>query len=70
LKRYVFDELGARRLWLDVEAFNERALTLYRSEGFEEVGGLGENNAASPKGESLIIMAIQRDNQLSSKARS
>ena len=70
LKSYAFDELGAQRLWLDVEPFNERARTLYRSEGFEEVGDLSENPAGAPKGYPLIVMAILRDNQRAAKARS
>ena len=61
LKRYVFDQLGARRLWLDVKEFNTRARLMYESAGFVE--------ERSIKSESLIVMAILRDEQSSTKAR-
>jgi diamine N-acetyltransferase len=42
LRRRAFDELGAHRLWLDVQLRNPRAIALYRSEGFREEGVLRE----------------------------
>lgn len=43
LKRMAFRDLRAHRFWLDVKAQNERALGLYRSEGFVEEGRLRES---------------------------
>ena len=58
LKQYVFDELGAHRLWLDVKDFNHRARAFYRSEGFVEEGTLREC-VKSPRGyESLVVMSM------------
>jgi diamine N-acetyltransferase len=37
-----FQDLKAHRFWLDVKSHNERALALYRSEGFVEEGRLRE----------------------------
>lgn len=42
LKRMAFLDLHAHRFWLDVKALNDRALALYRSEGFVEEGRLRE----------------------------
>ncbi len=42
IERHAFDVLGAHRLWLDVFTHNDRALGLYRSEGFVEEGTLRE----------------------------
>jgi RimJ/RimL family protein N-acetyltransferase len=36
--RKAFEELGAIRVWLVVHPENERAKSLYRSEGYKEVG--------------------------------
>ena len=58
LKRYVFDDLGAHRLWLDVKDFNARAQALYRSEGFVEEGKLRECVRGPASYESVLIMAI------------
>jgi diamine N-acetyltransferase len=38
-----FRDLHAHRFWLDVKSLNERALALYRSEGFVEEGRLRES---------------------------
>ncbi len=58
LKRYVFEDRGAHRLWLDVKDFNHRARALYRSEGFVEEGTLREC-LSSPNGfESLVLMSM------------
>lgn len=34
IKKTVFEDLGAHRLWLEVVEHNERAIGLYKSEGF------------------------------------
>jgi RimJ/RimL family protein N-acetyltransferase len=38
IKKYVFEELGFHRLWLEVLENNERAYQLYKSEGFVDEG--------------------------------
>ena len=58
LKRYVFEDLGAHRLWLDVKDFNHRARALYRSEGFVEEGTLRECLKAPGGHESLVVMSM------------
>jgi RimJ/RimL family protein N-acetyltransferase len=58
LKRYVFEDLKAHRLWLSVKEFNARARAVYRSEGFIEEGTLRECVKGPEQYESVIIMAI------------
>ena len=55
-----FEELGAHRLWLDVKPHNERALALYRSEGFVEEGTLRDALYSDGRFESLVVMSILR----------
>lgn len=38
IKKYVFEELGFHRLWLEVLENNNRAYQLYKSEGFVDEG--------------------------------
>ncbi len=58
VKRYCFEELGFHRLWLDVFEYNERALYLYKSEGFKEEGFLREC-VKTPQGyQSLRILSM------------
>ncbi len=61
VKEVVFGEMGARRLWLDVYDFNDRARSIYEAEGFaaeserpasEACGGCAEGTA--------ILMSIER----------
>ncbi len=54
----VFRDLGAHRFWLDVKSENERALALYRSEGFVEEGRLRESVRSSAGYDSLIVMSL------------
>lgn len=62
LKRMAFSDLGAHRFWLDVKLLNERALSLYRSEGFVEEGRLRESVRLSGQGadgyDSLVVMSM------------
>ena len=62
LKRMAFDDLKAHRFWLDVKSLNERALALYRSEGFVEEGRLRESVRLGPDGadgyDSLVVMSM------------
>ena len=53
-----FGELGAHRLWLDVKDFNERAIALYRSEGFVEEGRKRECVLVDGRYESLVLMSM------------
>jgi len=62
LKRMAFRDLFAHRFWLDVKSLNERALALYRSEGFIEEGRLRESVRITSAGadgyDSLIVMSM------------
>lgn len=60
VKEVSFGEMGARRLWLDVYDFNDRARSIYAAEGFEAelerpaseaCGGCAEGTA--------IVMAVE-----------
>ncbi len=53
-----FRDLGAHRFWLDVKSENERALGLYRSEGFVEEGRLRESVRSGTGFDSLIVMSL------------
>ncbi len=61
VKEAVFGQMQARRLWLDVYDFNDRARSIYEAEGFvaeskrpasEACGGCAEGTA--------ILMALER----------
>lgn len=58
LKRMAFRDLGAHRFWLDVKTLNERALKLYRSEGFVEEGRLRESVRAGDGYDSLVVLSL------------
>jgi RimJ/RimL family protein N-acetyltransferase len=62
LKRMAFADLHAHRFWLDVKALNDRALALYRSEGFVEEGRLRESvrlmGAGADGYDSLVVMSM------------
>ncbi len=58
LKKVVFEELGAHRLWLDVMAHNERARRLYLSEGFVPEGTMREALRADDRYVDLVLMSI------------
>jgi RimJ/RimL family protein N-acetyltransferase len=58
VKRTAFRELGAHRLWLDVKTHNDRARSLYLSEGFKEEGILRECLKTGDRYESVVIMSI------------
>jgi RimJ/RimL family protein N-acetyltransferase len=62
LKRMAFTGLQAHRFWLDVKSLNERALLLYRSEGFVEEGRLRESVRLMGRGadgyDSLVVMSM------------
>lgn len=59
-----FRELGSHRFWLDVKSENERALALYRSEGFVEEGRLRESVRSGAGFDSLIVLSMLADEHL------
>lgn len=60
LAEMAFRDLGAHRFWLDVKEKNQRALALYRGEGFVEEGRLRDSVRSDPGYESLIVMSMLR----------
>ena len=60
LVEMAFRDLGAHRFWLDVKEKNERALALYRDEGFVEEGRLRDSVKSDDGWESLIVMSMLR----------
>ena len=58
IKEFVFAELSAHRLWVDVFSDNERAQHVYRSEGFVEEGRLRDAVRDGATRRSLIVMSM------------
>jgi RimJ/RimL family protein N-acetyltransferase len=58
LLRFVFDEAGAHRLWLDVYETNLRAQHLYRSLGFQQDGIFREAVYRDDRYHSLLLMSM------------
>ena len=58
VKKMVFNEFKAHRLWLDVMAHNQKAYALYLSEGFTEEGVLRESYKQGDRFIDLKIMSI------------
>lgn len=58
IKQFVFEQLGAHRLWLDVVDHNERARLLYESEGFVVEGTLRDADEYDGRYHSLVIMSM------------
>lgn len=58
VRELAFTELHAHRLWLDVKEHNDRARTLYKSEGFSEEGVLRECIRGPGGFESLVVMSL------------
>jgi len=61
LAQMAFRDLNAHRFWLDVKSLNERALALYRSEGFVEEGRLRDSVKTDDGFDSLIVMSMLED---------
>jgi diamine N-acetyltransferase len=59
--RWVFEQTGAERLWLDVFTYNERARHVYRKAGFRE-DGLLRQAYVLPSGARVdrVIMSVLR----------
>ena len=60
IKKYVFEELGFHRLWLEVLENNNRAYQLYKSEGFVDEGIHRESLRQGETYLSLIVMSMLR----------
>ncbi len=58
VKELAFNKYQAHRLWLDVREFNQRAQSLYLSEGFQIEGTLRECVKMGDRFESLIVMSM------------
>ena len=58
IKRLVFENWGAHRLWLDVKTFNQRAIALYESEGFVREGTLRDRERHGGEYHSLMILSM------------
>lgn len=61
---YLFNQLKAHRVWLDVREGNDRALHVYQSLGFRVEGTLRECIKNGDKYESLTLMGILRTEYL------
>ena len=59
--RYAFEEIGLHRLWLQVYAFNMRAIAVYRSCGFYVEGRLRESLRWEGRRHDALLMAVLRD---------
>ena len=58
IKEYCFQVLKYHRLWLDVYTDNERAISLYKSEGFVQEGLLRECKKFENGYRSMVIMSM------------
>jgi diamine N-acetyltransferase len=58
IKEYCFKRLKFHRLWLDVFDYNERAINLYKTEGFQIEGHLREVIRQGDKYRNLIVLSI------------
>ncbi len=58
IKELVFDKLHAHRLWLEVMTTNQRAYSVYQSQGFAQEGIHRESLKMDDKFLSLIVMSI------------
>ncbi len=65
LKKIVFEDLAAHRLWLDVKDFNQTARSLYESEDFVVEGTWREHLKTDNGRESIVFMSILRSEYLS-----
>jgi RimJ/RimL family protein N-acetyltransferase len=54
VKDAAFGEFGARRIWLDVYDFNERARSIYEAEGFV-------TELERPAAGTALVMALERN---------
>jgi diamine N-acetyltransferase len=62
LKKYCFEKLNCKKLWLDVYHFNLRAKNLYLSEDFQIEKEVKDDGLLVEEFESLLIMSLERKN--------
>jgi RimJ/RimL family protein N-acetyltransferase len=61
VKEAALGEMGARRIWLDVYDFNDRARAIYKAEGFETESERPASEACGGCAEgTAILMALER----------
>jgi RimJ/RimL family protein N-acetyltransferase len=58
---FVFDEVGAHRVWLDVKLDNDRARRAYEAVGFVKEGILRDALRRGGRYESLAVMSVLED---------
>ena len=56
--QFVFEDIGAHRLWLDVDARNTRARHVYARIGFIEEGVLRESFYRDGDWRSVVVMSM------------
>lgn len=61
VKKIAFDDLGAHRFWLDIKKRNQRAQSLYRSEGFVQEGELRQAVKVQDGFDSLVVMSMLQE---------
>src|SRR5215813_14765068 len=61
VKALAFERYRANRLWLDVKERNQRAQSLYTSQGFVVEGVLRQRLKTETGYESLVVMSILRE---------
>ncbi|CAG9621508.1 Spermidine N(1)-acetyltransferase [Sutcliffiella rhizosphaerae] len=67
IKNWVFMKNNSNRLWLDVKVNNERAINLYKKQGFVVEGTLRECIKNYAGFESLHIMSILKSEYMNNK---
>jgi len=55
---YAFDTLGLERVWLEVPAFNKRAVSLYQSIGFFQEGTLRSHAFSGGERHDVLVMGL------------
>lgn len=68
IKKYCFEELKFHKLWLDVFEDNQRAINLYKSEGFQVDGILRDAVKYGSNYRTLILLSILEDEYYEMKA--
>ena len=61
VKKYAFEQLKVHRLWFDVFADNDRAVALYRSEGFLQDALLRDHEFHGSRYRSQMIFSMLED---------
>ena len=69
IKKWAFEKMEAHRLWLDVFTDNERAKSLYLSEGFVNEGVRRESYLTGQHRRSQMIMSMLKQEYIIYKAK-